>query len=582
MRLLLLGISLLFMVDASAQSSADTLEWALWGDTRAWSIRFQRSKMDTTLLHGGFEVRFKGTPVVEGQFIRNIKEGEWKHYDPVTGKLLAKGNYLAGLRHDNWDFFHLNGNKRATKRYYYGSQSGVSESFYDNKVRRARWLYDNDSTLARMEFFYLNGDTGIVREISTLSDQISIKHRSYHSRGPQFETYQYQLDRSHPLFKLKEDHFEDLFHFTYCSNPQSSSPIFPEAFQMEGSYRKYHPSGYMAEHLSYHADTLDKVIYIGDQWGNANDFSEMNGGNGTLIRYYTDNDTASVVQYKNGLPHGDARYYLENNRLYVMGDYSNGSPSATWRLVDREGRIERAVEFRSKHSGWFHQYRSNEKIEEWGPFTQGLRNGTWITADLYGDTALARTYELGRLQGKMKKFQRGVLFKEGSYLNNVTSGEWNTFNGRGKSTWYDNIEAPFEGESKPLPPQLNLVEGESGPGYSLLSKTYPRILADSRYGDLQEIGGEFFKVQIHTHDPGKLGSVDLTLVEEPSYGDARFVLTIEDTGHVIGLQCLNYTKRSFYLAALLILQQIPYLSPASIAGIPQQSTQVVTFFFEPI
>lgn len=559
----------------------DSIEWASWGNSEAWLIQYQRSVNDTTLLHGNMEIRFQGIPVVKGQFDHNLKTGYWEHFDPQTGSPSASGNYSNGRRKGQWNFFYPNQNLRATKTYRNGDAFETHASFYANGETRSSLTYGNDTLLRKAIQFYPTGDTAEVRTFKWMQETANVSLRSYYLQGPKLEEYDYFLNTTNEIFfpfKRKKD---AAFIFTHFSTPDIEFSASQNAFQLDGQYRKFHSSGYLWEHFSFDHDTLSAVIYLGDQWGNPQAETVNLSGSGQIVRTFHSGDTAAVYTIANGLKDGKASYNFKENRQSAEGEWTYGKPMGNWVIRDREDRIIRSIAFESDLSGHYTIHQTNTTDEENGAFQNGRRTGEWVTIDRYKDTLLTRAYSQGRLDGPFERFNRGILQRTGNFASNAPIGSWKSLNARQKVTWQEDFNAFVSDRLDPLPMQLSLRFDTSPPGAFTNNMIMPTMLSGSLLTNQIVVEGEPLNmtVLIDRESPLNKGE-DFSLRGAPQTGDVVFMVTVEDTGHLIEIECLSYTQKAYYVAALRTLQNIPYFKPATLNGLPFQMKQMVIFNFD--
>lgn len=555
-----------FAACAIGQSWADSLEWAEWGDPERFIIRFQRSKKDTTLLHGDFKVKFAGRVVIDGQFRRNRKSGRWQFFNPESGEQSAEGLYVGGMQHEDWIYATNAGTPRAEKRFYYGGLRGSARSYYTNGNKRAELQHRNDSVLSTLSFFYPNGDTAVHRTFTTDRLPWKAQHRSYYRNGPQYEDYSYRITPG----SVPIDERIDPIALLFCSSPERDVRLPTSLLAYDGTYRKYHSTGYPWEFFTFVNDTLDAVFTMQNQWGkpvNYGDFGMKPNrpASGRLIRYHATGDTASIEAYRNGVLHGAAQYYDENRRKLATGSFDNGYPSGEWTFYDRDSRPEAYHQFIGRDSIQVEAVRRNAIRDSEGTYVNLLKQGAWITYDFYGDTAEVATFSAGLRNGPYRSYLNGARQKSGRYKDNVRTGFWATYNNAGRISWSDTIP-PVRSSGKY---GLAAFYALDLPVHSRFDHTVTlepaRLLSAFNEPFLRIIDGKAYNVTMQA------GRDD---------GEAVFALYVEDTGHVIGLESVKFNREAWYKTGLLALQQMPYLRPASLEGIPKRSIQLISFYFE--
>lgn len=548
---------------AGAQPDSDSLEWATWGHPRNFLIRFQREAQDTTRLEGRFEVSYQGREVMDGQFEHSKKTGDWKFYHPENGLLAAEGNYVGGQPHGQWKYYRNDGNLKSVRHFYYGEPRRITTSYYAGGNPRAEVLYDASGRLQQLTYFYDNGDTALQRTINHEVTPLEVDHRSFYKRGPRFEEYSFRIagdvtfstDFSNPLSVYS------------LTDPEFDALLATDGVMLNGSFRRFHSSGYLWEHLYFVNDTLDACYASNNQWGTPQDRGDFRAGSGKLIRYHRDNDTARVEHYKNGLRHGEARYFKEGGQLLARGNFSQGKPEGEWRFYDRDGRVHETHHFIAPDTIEVSALRKSNFEDRKGRYVGLLKEGRWVYFDFYGDTASVENYRNGLRDGPYRSYLQGAIHQRGTYRENLPTRTWNTFNNQGRISWQDS-----------LPDITSSGKFNTGSRYQLyfpLSSSF-RFTPTLNTSQLLPLMEEPF-VRIIDGRPH-----EVTMRAGRDDGEAVFALMVEATGHVVGLEMVRFNRPEFYYTGLFALQQIPYLSPATLEGVPIKSIQLISFYFTPL
>lgn len=558
-----------FAFPVAAQLTADSLEWAEWGDPERFLIRFQRSKADTTLLHGRFTVRFQGNTVIDGSFKRNRKAGEWSFFDPETGARSASGNYLGGMQHETWTYASNEGTPRAEKTFYFGDLQGPAKSYYTNGNLRATFRHLNENKLSSLVYFYPNGDTAVYRSFNTDTHPWRAQHRSFYRKGPRYENYSYLIDTTSSTRWITA--LDPVVHF-FCSSPLDDALLPDALLSLDGTYRKYHSTGYQWELFAYVRDTLDAVFSVNNQWGEPVDYGGYGlrpnaPASGALIRYHATGDTASVEHYVKGVRQGAARYYDENERKLAKGYFTDGYPSGEWTFYDRDSRPQAIHRFVGRDSIFVEVTRRNDIRDSEGLYVNRLKEGTWVTYDFYGDTAEVSSFTGGMRDGAFRSYLNGARRKSGYYRENVRTGLWATYNNFGKVSWSDTL------------PDVRTSGKYGSAAFYELSFPVRSTFDHRTFYETAQLLPIFNEPFLRIID-GK--AYNVTMQAGRDDGEAVFALYVEDTGHVVGLESVKFNRDEWYKTGLLALQQIPYLKPASLQGVPKRSIQLISFYFEPL
>lgn len=547
-------------------SPPDTIEWADWGRGRAFQLRFQRSINDTTLLHGAFEAYYHDQIIIKGQFNRSRKTGIWEHFDLETGALVARGQHLRGRQHSQWEYAFPSGQVMAKKQYAFGLPAGWQISSYPDLKPRAQILQQNDTLINEITFFFPTGDTAWMRSFTRHEGfESEAEHRSYYPSAAPAERYRLLLHRNNPDVRRKIRRGDNYLTSVALVNPGKNELFHVPEASYHGTYRRYHFNGRRAEQLVYDRGELINALPPIDQWGNFMNGGDFSDGQGTLIRYGIDTDTVRIENYKGGQRHGRARYFEAGNRFIASGEWKHGHPTGRWKKYDVVKRTQ-ILDFKNDSTLETYNIRRNRIVDYRGYYRNYLMHGPWTYFDFYGDTLIHLSYENGLRQGRARKFNRGALEMLGHYRQDVADELWQVYNRRGKVTWRDTLTAgvyslEFSGDEE-LRFDFPVLTSR------LFDPTWRRAELHLYYMGFHEVVIKGKRMSY---------ACSLTKIANP---DVVFAVNVEDTGHVVGLSCLSSTKPEYFAIALGFLQSMPYMTPASLEGLPMATRQLLYFQFE--
>lgn len=562
---LLTGLFALLSFCAAAQD-ADTLEWATFGSSAYFQWRFQRSVNDTTLLHGSFMIDYRGNPLVRGNMEQNRKSGTWEHFDPNTGKLTAKGYYYAGERKGTWRFYFMEGHLRAEKEYLDQEDFkgvGNRRSFYDNQKLRSEIIGRGEVDINSLSYFNYLGDTTWTR-VRDPKNPNRYYHQSYYDKGGPFERYSLLLLPEVELVQKFLREGRCYASEVLACNPLAVDGISRRLMTLDGNYRRYHDSGRLKEQRVYERGKLINVFQSSNSYGTPVDRGSFYEGTGSLILYGRVMDTARVEHYRDGLLDGPVRYLEDGNRERMRGQFKQGQPNGQWQLRGADLKVVETHDYLSGDSvlnkrTWRKRFQGHE-----GYNVGLLREGRWIEFDFYGDTANVIHYRNGLPHGPYREFRRGSFFKSGQFKHGVRDGLWQTYNARGKVTWADTLDA-------------RVFSHDFGPN-NQLSDDYPVSAAPHFNPQWRAASLPPFLIQ----PPLELirgRRYDVQISQGGFTGDVIFAIDVEDSGHIVGIECLKFSHVAYYDSALRILQTIPFAYPASFEGLPVNSRLIVAFSF---
>jgi antitoxin component YwqK of YwqJK toxin-antitoxin module len=558
----------LYVILASTVSNAqeDSLEWAKWGIADSFNMEFQRLTCDTTVLQGKFLAFYRDHVIIDGQFDQGKKVGQWKHFSLYTDTLRAEGLFENGIQTGEWNHYHLNGQLKSTKRLINGLKKGEQTSFYKNGNQRFEAYYVNNKHIQAFTTFYATGDTALHRTFDFSQSIWKGNSRSYYNRGPKYETYAFEVDPNNPnLQQLLAGGFSLEEHVFLNLNGVKQKHPYPW-MRLEGSYRKYHSTGYMWEHLVYLDGRLSNVLQGSNQWGSPQKqvFEENDTQQFKLVRFQNTGDTLSVENYKDGFLNGSSEYYESLNRITWSGSFSKAVPQGLWKQYDRNLFPYKTINFSNPDSIRIKTERKEGILLTEETLANNQLNGKQLIYGYYGELESEIEFSDGLLDGQYIAYRKERPFKTGAYTEGIKTGTWETFNPRGKVTWSE----AFEGINcqKDLSPSTPLmIVSAASSAYKYQPVFLPADLHISfQTPFVQNVGGAPHSIRLATG--GRTG-------------DVLFMVTVEDTGHIIKIECIGASKEDFYQISLSILQQMPFMFPAYIEGMPETTECIVSFNF---
>ncbi len=559
------------LVSLSISTPPDSVEWATFGAGQGFYTVYERDVRDTTLLHGAYVVQFRGRKVVAGSFYENRKSGLWEHYDHSTGKLTAKGYYINGRRIGQWDFFTFDGYRKATKNYDRGKPVGEQVSYYVNGTPRLVIDQPVDTIVRSIKLFFPNGDTLMRRSFSPEGDFYRVDHVSYYERGPKYEEYSFLLRRSDSLLVDYGKKWADYLTDIAFIDPGRRHRLARSLTLFDGAYRKYHPNGRIWEQEYYEKGVIINKMSTYNQRGKPVDCGDYEDGNGTLVRLQEHGDTTSVETYRNGVLHGQARYFYERNVLRAKGHYRDGVPVGDWTLYHNDGSLSKNLRFHTADSVSTSGSQRAFADRVQGGYLDGRKHGNWVLTTALGDTTEFFTYKRGVLNGQYCLFDGGVRYVCGELIHGMKQGEWLTYNRSGKVTYERNYDPVFTtGELRLRPPDDLVIDFPV-----LTSFKNERDVQDVQAIEtLQSFPPESIKIGENTFTVGfRLGWLD---------GDANFIVEVEDTGHAVAIWFQMASREDFSEIALGYLQRMTCFKPFVFEGLPRHTRVPIAFYFTEI
>jgi len=184
------------------------------------------------------------------------------------------------------------------------------------------------------------------------------------------------------------------------------------------------------ERLIHHVKKEDQIRYMGEhrQWYTpikkhekpsklyfVHKYNSETGlREGPSTEYWPNGEISSIVFYKNGVMHGDAKYFSQRGELRLHAMYNNGS---------REGRQQEWFRTGKQHSDY--------------TCKDGVKHGPCHMLFKKGFSEFEYYFENGKLHGEQKEFHRtSKLYLHNCFEHGKREGFWNT--------WYETGDKSVE------------------------------------------------------------------------------------------------------------------------------------------
>jgi antitoxin component YwqK of YwqJK toxin-antitoxin module len=271
----------------------------------------------------------------------SVRQGPFVSFYP-SGKVLARGEYLHGNPHGQWQVFHENGQPLSSGAYALGIRDGQwTFSRADGQPileevlsggKRASWVeydYDRDRLQGFESFVAVPGKKAL-----------SNGKAGRRVNGGNMLVGAYQNDKADGVWEEKTDKGVVLVHLTMSAGFAEGGVevSWPET-------RKVAAQGEMRKTLPQGAWTLS----------------------------YPSGAKRAEARYEKGLLRALTAYH-ENGHRRLAGELLDGAPHATWTSYFPDGAVQTS-----------------------GAYVRGLRQGMWRTADAGGKTVAEGLYESGLL-----------------------------------------------------------------------------------------------------------------------------------------------------------------------------------------
>lgn len=137
----------------------------------------------TPVLNGQFERRCNGVFIEKGEFVNDLKNGEWITYSR-KGKLIRKLNYDNGLLHGKVELFYLNGQPKVTGQFEKGNKIG-------------KWTYYTEKGMVFIEGSYDFNKPIDIWTINDIKGKMPVVQYNFNSK-------KYLINKQPPTHKHKD------------------------------------------------------------------------------------------------------------------------------------------------------------------------------------------------------------------------------------------------------------------------------------------------------------------------------------------------------------------------------------------
>ncbi len=152
--------------------------------------------------------------------------------------------------------------------------------------------------------------------------------------------------------------------------------------------------------------------------------------NGVSVGYLTQAKQGRTIEinYQNGLKNGTEIKYYSGEKVHFKGEYRLGKRTNLYQVWAEDGTKILETSFKNDlYHGQFTKWTATGKLQYFGQYIDGLREGEWITNDVKGNNLISKgKYEKGKKNGIWivnfpdQKLYRKEFFKEGRWYEILT------------------------------------------------------------------------------------------------------------------------------------------------------------------
>jgi len=147
---------------------------------------------------------------------------------------------------------------------------------------------------------------------------------------------------------------------------------------------------------------------------------------GKTTLYFQNGQKLIEMNFKNGLPNGDAKAWFSNGVQHFTGNFKDGQKDGPWEFKnDTNQFLLKSNYLIGKRDGKWTEYYKNGKVKSDGTYKNDLKEGEWSYYYSNGTKVLSCNYQDGKKTGKftlLNPTNKAIL--EGEYTNGLRSGMW--------------------------------------------------------------------------------------------------------------------------------------------------------------
>ncbi|HUX53160.1 MAG TPA: tetratricopeptide repeat protein [Williamwhitmania sp.] len=394
-------------------------------------------------LSGPYKAYYKnGVTKAEGNYTGGTQVGEWNYFF-ANGKLKTTGNYSSdGERTGVWRYYNFNGTLESVEDAYVNGQlNGTRTEYFPDGKKKEIYVYKDNvlktetafdlagnvivkadttsETFVDKDYFangvlrleggikngnrnglwrYYNPNGILTSELTYVDDDQSGPQKTYYVNGTIHEEYYCDSNKINGLYreyyksgKLKSQswYINDLQQgpsITYFYNGKVESSGFLNKGVEVGEVTLYTSDGKINEELTFNDDGILTAIKQYNSMGSLLDSAFLPNGNGKAIQHFENGQVKSIQTYAMGNFNDSLTSFFPNGNVRARSYYIYGKLNGSLKMWDSKGRIY-----------------------------------------------LEKTYLLGDNEGEYHSYNDGVLFYDGSYLNDEENGISKIYHPNGKT-----------------------------------------------------------------------------------------------------------------------------------------------------
>lgn len=381
-------------------------------------------------------------------------------YDPNNGKqysfyssLKVKEEYNLsdGVLNGEYKSYYENGSPKIEGTYQNGSANGEFYFYTEKGVLYKRCNFKNDKLNGEFYEKYIDGTSISGTYLNGTKNGV---FTDYDESGIIIREQGYKSDVENGIYK---EYFKD-------GSPKIKGYVTNSL--MTGTWEEFWPNGQLKSRKTFANDKLNGEFKEYDVTGKITfegitKNGELNGN----AKWFSNGNLSKEMNYLNGIPNGNYKILSYNGNTLVseeIGSYLDGNLNGQVQSYRIKGTGHELYEFFTYTNGILNgqaQYLQGDSLVFANYFNDQLNGPILIYAGTEFNNNLNTLHSAkidtvnlelilmgtclnGKLNGQSRAFSKGVLIKEGSFVNGDMDGCWKFY----YSPFYQDVANPFKGE----------------------------------------------------------------------------------------------------------------------------------------
>ena len=453
-------------------------------------------------LEGEYKKYSNKGALLEKKYFKSGKlQGLYKSYFEVGEDALE---YHIPYKNDQVDQkaieYYSNGEVFSEMLFQNGERNGITRKFHANKEKFAEISYSNGELNGPYKKYYKNGN--LSEEGQSVGNYFDGPWKTYYSNGKLQSDFTYDkgyqngpyiyydtdgklyyeyiykkgeiiaykfYDKTGNVLKEAKKKGGEFMYESYAPNGNKTSEgLYDISGGKMGEWKFYTVNGTLNDKGQYN-NNLTQGEYV-RYFKNGKPLSVSNYKNDSLVGYYVDyhknGNLASQGWYKNGERHGEWRTYYQDKTLSIINFYHRGKFHGKQEYYSGDGKLHRVAKYKydellsddyydqegvifetityhdkkGSHTALTHYL--NKNVETSVDYLNGVKHGSYVYHDFYGNKRTTATYVSGKINGMLTRYHKdGSVESTMNYLNGDRHGDYTAYyeNGTIESKGFYNL-----------------------------------------------------------------------------------------------------------------------------------------------